>query len=254
MTSSALFWLTSKQWKTIEPMLPAGRSGPPRQDDRRIISGILHVLRTGCRWRDCLRIYGPYTTVYNRFNRWSRSGIWSALFAALAGRRSPPRTAMIDSTAVRAHRCASGGRGGEPAQVVGRSRGGRGTKIHALVDVKGRPCVMILTGAQAADITVADALIGAIPPSASLLADKGYDADRLRGWLTERGTRPVIPSKANRRAPLPFNERLYRKRNLIECMFCRLKDYRRIATRYDKLAANYLSSLCLAAALTWWTN
>lgn len=113
---------------------------------------------------------------------------------------------------------------------------------------------MLLTGAQTADVIVADALVGSLPPSASLLADKGYDADWLRGWLAGRGTEPVIPSKANRKAPLPFNRRIYQQRNLIERMFCRLKDYRRIATRYDKLAANYLSSLCLAAALTWWTD
>jgi transposase len=81
-------------------------------DDRRIISGILHVLQSGARWRDCPRDYGPYTTVYNRFNRWSKSGRWTAIFEALA---KPGRTAQVlalDSTSIKAHRCASGGKGG----------------------------------------------------------------------------------------------------------------------------------------------
>lgn len=87
-----------------------------------------------------------------------------------------------------------------------------------------------------------------------MLADKGYDADRLRAWLAERGTTAVIPSKSNRKQPLALDSAAYRDRNLVERMFCRLKDFRRIATRYDKLAINYPSSLCLAASLTWWTN
>jgi transposase len=161
---------------------------------------------------------------------------------------------MVDSSAVKAHRCASGGRGGEAAQAIGRSRGGRGTKIHAVVDGKGLPCVLLLTGAQIADISVAEPLVAALPASRSLLADKGYDADRLRAWLAERGTAAVIPSKSNRKQPLALDSAAYRNRNLIERMFCRLKDYRRSATRYDKLAINYLSSLCLAASLTWWAN
>lgn len=191
---------------------------------------------------------------YNRFNRWSRRGVWPAIFAALAGKGRPPRTAMVDSTAVKAHRCASGGPGGESAQAVGRSRGGRGTKIHALVDANGRPCVMLLTGAQAADVSVAGALVMALPPSAELMADKAYDANWLRALLASRGTAAVIPNKDNRKQPLHFDPFAYRARNLIERMFCRLKDYRRIATRYDRLTANYLSSLCLAAALTFWVD
>ena len=252
--TNGLFWLPQHQWRALKRVLPAGGSGPPRHDDHRIISGILHVLRSGCRWRDCPREYGPYTTVYNRFNRWSRRGVWTTVLAALVSARPPPRTGMIDSTSVKAHRCASGGPGGEISQAVGRSRGGRGTKIHALVDGRGRPRALQLTGAQVADVTMAEPLVGSLPALGRLLADKGYDADRLRAWLEARGTTPVIPSKVNRKRPLPLDVRAYRQRNKIERMFCRLKDHRRIATRYDKLAANYHSWVCLAAALTWWLD
>lgn len=80
-----LFWLNDKQWARIEPHLPTGLTGPDRDDDRRIISGIIHMLQSGARWRDCPLEYGPYTTIYNRFNRWSRQGIWTDIFYALTG-------------------------------------------------------------------------------------------------------------------------------------------------------------------------
>ena len=91
-------------------------TGPVRQDDRRIISGIVHRLREGCRWRALPAEYGPYTTVFNRYNRWSKRGLWQAIFTALAGCAEPPGVAMIDSTAVRAHRAASGAKGGNAAK------------------------------------------------------------------------------------------------------------------------------------------
>lgn len=107
-----LFWLSDEAWARIEPLLPHGKPGKPRVDDRRVISGILHVLKTGCRWRDVPAAYGPPTTVYNRFNRWSRRGLWQRLFQALATDGSPPEELLIDSTFVKAHRSAAGGKGG----------------------------------------------------------------------------------------------------------------------------------------------
>jgi transposase len=77
------FWLDDAQWAVIEPLLPTNQPGALRQDDRRIISGIIHVLTAGCRWQDCPASYGPATTIYNRFNRWAVRGIWRKLFAAL---------------------------------------------------------------------------------------------------------------------------------------------------------------------------
>jgi transposase len=106
------FWLSDAEWSRIEALLPRGRRGAHRVDDRRVISGIVHMLRSGARWRDCPPAYGPYTTVYNRFNRWSRQGIWLGLFAALTGASGVIGTATIDSTHVKAHRSAAGGKGG----------------------------------------------------------------------------------------------------------------------------------------------
>ena len=107
-----LFWLDDHQWQQIEPHLPTDVRGKERADDRRVISGILHVLRSGCRWKDCPPEYGPYTTIYNRFTRWARRGVWERLFRELAIRGRSVQTQMIDSTHIKAHRSASGGKGG----------------------------------------------------------------------------------------------------------------------------------------------
>lgn len=106
------FWLSDDAWAAIAPLMPKNQSGARRVDDRRVISGIVHVLKAGCRWKDCPAVYGPPTTIYNRFNRWSRRGLWGRIFAELAARAAIPEELSIDSTAVRAHRSAHGGKGG----------------------------------------------------------------------------------------------------------------------------------------------
>lgn len=107
-----LFWLSDTQWATIEPYLPKNQPGARRVDDRRVISGIIHVLKTGCRWCDCPQDYGPSTTIYNRFNRWSRRRFWVDLLEALATSGTVSRSTAIDSTYVKAQRSAHGGKGG----------------------------------------------------------------------------------------------------------------------------------------------
>jgi len=102
------FWLDEAAWSVIEPLLPSNQPGARRVDDRRVISGILHVLRSGCRWRDCPREYGPYTTIYNRFNRWSRRRIWQRIYQTLVDQGRIGGTIAIDSSYVKAHRSAAG--------------------------------------------------------------------------------------------------------------------------------------------------
>ncbi len=106
-----LFWLDDLQWQGIAPLLPTDVRGKERVDDRRVISGILHVLKSGCRWCDCPPEYGPPTTIYNRFVRWARRGVWERLFRELAARGRSTGTQMIDATHIKAHRSASGGKG-----------------------------------------------------------------------------------------------------------------------------------------------
>ena len=135
---------------------------------------------------------------------------------------------------------------------MGRSRGRRNTKIHALADAKGRLIAILLTGGEAHDCPVAERLIHRVDAAEHMLGDKAYDSAELREELDEQGTKPVIPNRSNRKQPFSFNKRLYKLRWRIEAAFNRLKDFRRIATRYDRLARNYLAAVCLAAALVWW--
>ena len=107
-----LFWFKDDEWARIEPHLPKGLPGPQRKDDRLILSGIMHVLKHGGRWLDCPPEYGPSKTIYNRFKRWSDRGLWEKLFQVIVGAESPPEQVSLDSTFVKVHRCAHGGKRG----------------------------------------------------------------------------------------------------------------------------------------------
>jgi transposase len=110
---SRLFYLSDAQWEAIKPHLPPDKGRKPRLDDRRIVSGIIHVLQSGCRWRDAPTEYGYPTTLYNRYNRWSARGIWHRFFRDIVGLRHDERDSIaLDSTHIKAHRCAGGGKGG----------------------------------------------------------------------------------------------------------------------------------------------
>ena len=108
---SDFVWFSDAQWARIEPLLPTGVRGKKRVDDRRGLSGIVHALRCGGRWTDCAGVYGPKKTLYNRFVRWAERGIWEDIFSALAGAEDAPDRLFIDSTCIKVHRCAGGGKG-----------------------------------------------------------------------------------------------------------------------------------------------
>jgi len=109
---SDVFWLSERQFSRLAPLLPTDTRGKPRVDDLRVISGIVHVLKSGGRWADAPAVYGPRKTLYNRFVRWAAKGVWLDIFHTLAAAGGPPAEVLIDSSAVKAHRCASGGKGG----------------------------------------------------------------------------------------------------------------------------------------------
>lgn len=142
------------------------------------------------------------------------------------------------------------GKGAE-AQAIGRSRGGRGTKIHVAVDQCGRPVRLIVRAGHRGDAPVAAALVGHFAPQ-YCVADGAYVARALRQMLLARGTLPVIPNNPTRKHSQPFHKRLYRQRNAVERTFCRLKDWRRIATRYHRPAVNYHAAVTIAAVIMFW--
>ena len=141
---------------------------------------------------------------------------------------------------------------GASEQAIGITKGGRNSKIHGLVDKLCRPWVLILTPGNTADCTVGPACVSLLDGIAELLGDKAYDSNSFRKSLRKDGIKPVIPGRSNRKKRIRHDKQAYKDRNVIERCYCRLKDFRRIATRYDKLARNYFSALCLVAAVAFW--
>lgn len=141
---------------------------------------------------------------------------------------------------------------GALAHGIGLTKGGRNTKLHAICDAQCRPLVLMLTPGNVHDCKVAEACLSALAPTSYVVADKGYDSKALRDWLTKRGTEPVIPPRANRKVQYQYNKAIYRERNVIERMFCRLKDWRRIATRFDRNIKNFMAAVAIAVIVIWW--
>ena len=205
--------LADYEWIAIKPMLPNKPRGVPRVNDRRVLNGIFWVLRSGAPWRDLPETFGPYTTCYNRFVRWRRAGVWGRIIDALAAAHDAA-VQMIDTSIVREHQhgaCSTKNQ----RQSMGRSRGGLTSKIHALVDSNGLPVRLALSPGEAHD-----------------------------AWAN-------IPPKSNRSDPICFSPYLYRARNQVERFFNRIKQCRRVATRYDRLAGNYLAFVQLASIRLW---
>jgi transposase len=122
--------------------------GVPRVDDRRVVSGIIHVIRNGLRWRDAPEGYGPHKTLYNRSARWSRMGVFAGIFSNLVADDEPPDCLMIDSTHLKAHRCRQSTKWGDVPRRIGRTKGGLNSKLHAVCDGTGRPIIFLLTEGQ----------------------------------------------------------------------------------------------------------
>ena len=212
-----------------------------------VLTGILFVLSEGCSWRAIHRPGAHWNAVYQYYRKWCRSGLWESLWGKCA-RAQKGQTIYVDASHVKVHQCGLNSSGGRETQAVGLTKGGWNSKIHAAVDGAGAPRALLLTGGNEADVRHAQGLLEHLQMKIAVL-DKGYDSDPLRIWLFERGVKPCIPSKGNRLDPLPYLERSYRKRHLVENFFQKLKTFRRVATRYDKLAETYFGWVLLAAVV-----
>ena len=158
---------------------------------------------------------------------------------------------MIDTSIVRVHQhgaCITRNR----RQSMGRSRRGLTSKIHAVVDTNGLPVQLGLTPGEAHENRPADKLLSRLKSGTMLLADRGYDADWYRDALQAKGITPCIPGRKSRKKTIKYDKRRYKRRNRIEIMFGRLKDWRRVATRYDRCPMAFLSAIALAATVIFW--
>ena len=246
------YGLRDDEWERIKDLLPGkvGDVGVTAQDNRRFVEAVLYRYRAGIPWRDLPERFGGWKNTHRRFSRWAKTGVWHRVFQHLAA-DADNEYAMIDSTIVRAHQHSAGAPKKDEDQAIGLSRGGLSTKIHTLVDALGNPLAFILTPGQVHDLVGADALL---PQMAAdrLIADRAFDADkRVRQTLAAAGKSAVIPPRLNRLTPPEFDRELYKARHLIENFFCKLKQFRAIATRYDKTARNFLAAIHLAAAIIW---
>ncbi len=126
------------------------------------------------------------------------------------------------------------------------------SKLHAVCDGEGKPLILLLTEGQVSDYKGAATVLPALPEADTLIADRGYDSDWFRAGLEDLGIEACIPGRRGRKSPVAYDEVRYRERNLIERMYGKLKDWRRIAMRYDRCAHAFMSAICIAANVIFW--
>ena len=275
--------LKDNQWKSLQALLPPQKPkiGRPYTDHRRVINGILWILRTGAPWRDLPEHYGPWQTISGRFYRWRHQGLWQSILNRLQQQADHSGKInwdihFVDGSVVRAHQHAAGAIRGEldpnselsaieqvqQREALGWSKGGFSTKIHLRCDGNGRPMTFLLSVGERHEAVLFEPLMeqGAVKRSGRgrprirprrVSGDKGYSSRKIRRYLRRRGIRYTIPRKANEHRGGKFDKALYRMRNMVERCLNRLKQYRRIATRYEKNSENYLTMVTIASFIMW---
>lgn len=270
--------LTETEWNAIRKLLPAERSGKPGRPwnpHRQVINGILFVLSTGVGWSDLPTEFGKPKTVANRFRRWVREGLWLRIVSELIDRLVAQGEIdfdlwCVDGTVIRAHRSAAGalreGLSAEESaekQGLGRSRGGYSSKIHLLTDGQGMPLGVTVTAGQRNEGPEFENLFSscfintfrkAKRPTA-LAADKGYSSKKIRAFIRKKRILPVIPTPSNQNPDPNFKPEIYRQRNVIERAVGWIKEFRRVATRYEKKIENYIAMIhiaCFRLLINWY--
>ncbi|MFI1015980.1 IS5 family transposase [Streptomyces sp. NPDC020965] len=276
--------LTDAQWARIEPLLPdrSPRRGGRWRDHREVIDAIAFKYRTGTPWTELPERFGSWKGAHNRLRIWAVDGTWEKVFTALLAQADADGdldwVVAVDSTIVRAHQHAAepvkrGAPAGEPDHhALGRSRGGLTTKIHLAADGRRRPLAFAVTPGQFGDAPAFEQVMARIrvprpigrprtTPDA-VLADKAYSSRAIRRHPRRRGIRAVIPQPADQAAnrkrlgsrggrPPAYDRETYRQRNTVERAINKIKQWRGLATRYDKTATIYLAGLHLAAIHIW---
>ncbi|MBK4216317.1 IS5 family transposase [Paracoccus caeni] len=252
--------ISDEEWVLFEASMRAVRHPNRRRPSNHhiVIEGIFWIARTGAAWRDLPEEFGKWSSVYRQFRRWKLAGLWEDILDALnyAG-IAPDTLQMLDNTAIRAHYHAAGANGGPQKETLGRSRGGFTTKIHLRVNGAGLPMSTVITPEQDSDyigydLVMADNLL----QPAVLVADRGYDTDKIREDIENRNALPFVGKTVLRTVFRPFSlpmrknrkvrKVIYTLRNMVERCFNKLKNSRRLATGYNETTDSFLCFIDIA--------
>jgi transposase len=241
--------ITDDIWFRIAPILKTFRIYF-YNEIRLFVEAVLWKLRTGAPWRDLPTEFGSHSTVFNKFNRWSKSGLWQEIFNQIKGEIDNEWN-FIDSTIVKAHQH-SAGYNSDESEKIGRSVAGNSTKIHMISDSHGNPIDFILSEGQLHDAKIAGELLK-LSCGENIIADRAYSSSILRDQIIKKGSQPIIPKKKNSvdKTNTGFDNYLYKIRHLAENLFARLKHFRSIATRFDKKGNNFASMVYLGCTFIW---
>ena len=214
-----------------------------------MLSAMLYVLRTGVPWRDLPECYGPWSSVYTRYRRWCAAGLFARMLAGLAS-GAEGELRHLDCSHIKLHQHGTNPAGGQAAQAMGRTKGGLNTKLAAAVEARGRVVAVALAPGQQHDQKAVLPLLPALR-GGRVVADKAFANGAFHRQLQAHHLRACLPAKKRERHSAPFHRGYYRRRHQVENFFGRIKCFRRISTRYDKLATSFLGFVHLAAITDW---
>ena len=243
--------ITEAQYERIKDALPVQR-GNVRLNNLQVLNAVLYVAEQGCKWRGLPKRFGRWHTIYTRMNRWSKKGVLDRVFEKLQMEqivRIKIEAFALDSTSIKVRSGRHGRSKKNGPQAIGKSRGGWNTKVH-LVAANARTAITFaLSPGNAHDAPEGRALLtelGPMPEGLPMLMDRAYEGDETRQLVLSLGMIPVVPPKSNRIEPWEYDRALYKKRNEIERLFRRLKGFRRIFSRFEKLDVLFLGFLNFA--------
>ena len=243
------FMLNDQHWAKLAPIFMQ-QDIYHKPNLRLTVEAMLYRMRVGCPWRDLPAEFGRWNSLYKRYSDWSAKGIFQIIFRTLSV-DSDTEWVFIDGSYVKAHQH-SAGAASHDQEAIGLSRGGKTSKIHLAVDGYGLPIAFEITGGEVHDAKAAPDLIAQVSIGAMLIADTGYDSQAIRDSVESNGKTTNIPRRKNSKiGNSGLDKCMYSLRHLVENMFARLKHFRAIATRYDKLKRNFVSLVALACAFIW---
>jgi transposase len=243
--------ITEAQYRRIETILPRQR-GNVKLSNLDLLNAILYVAEHGCKWRGLPQRFGNWHTIYTRMNRWAKSGVLDNVFEKLQREqlvRLKIEAVSLDSTLVKVHPDGTGALKKNGPQSIGQSRGGWTTKVHLVAADARTAITFALSPGESSDAVEGRELLGGIGPLPAplyLIRDRAYEDNATRQLALELGWVPVVPPKSNRLEPWHYDKAMYRRRNQVERLFRRLKSFRRLFSRFDKLDIMFLAFLNFA--------